>query len=188
MRWNSQYGDYLRYQNLDGAQLPTVISHFQQNTSVTVQNTVTETSIFTTGLGSRTFGAGWFNVGSIIRINILGTVKTLNGSQTQRIRAYLDAVNILDTGAVTLPSIASATAYRTQMDFSFSAIGASGSCGGGWTRLIYAASTTALAATVPTVATINTTASHVLDITTTWGAANSANVDITYGVIVECLG
>ena len=185
----SQWGDYDRQQYLDGTVTYPVLSHFQQGTAVTIGNTVAETTIFTTGLGSRTFQGGWFRVGSIVRVHILGTIKTLDAAETLRFRAYLGGTVILDSTALTYPSIASATGFRRDLDFTFSAIGASGSCGAGATELIYSAAPASVGtSTVPTVSTVDTTAAQTLNMTYTWGAANAANVLIVYGVEVECMG
>lgn len=187
--FGSPFGDYDRKMSLDGTQQAVVLSHFQQNTPVTIGNTAVETSIFTTGVGSRTFGAGWFNTGSIVRIHILGSAKTLNAAQTIQFKVKLGAVTILDSGAVTTPALGSATAYRRDVDFSFASVGATGSCNAGTTQFIYGGTPASIGSSVvPATSTVNTTASNLLDITYTWGAADAANVIIVYGVVVECLG
>ena len=58
----SPYGDYDRYQFQDGTYMPAVFSHYQQSTLVSVANTITETTIFGSGIGSRIFRAGFLNV------------------------------------------------------------------------------------------------------------------------------
>jgi len=186
---SSQFGDFDRFQYLDGAKLPVVLSHFQQNTPVTIGNTAVETTMLTTGIGTKVFGPGWFNVGTIVRIKILGTAQTLNAAQTIQIRAYLGAVKILDTGAITTPALASATAYRRDIDFSFTSIGATGSCEAGTTQLIFGGTPSSIAnSTTPTVTAVNTTISNTLNLTYTWGAADASNVVIVSGLVVECLG
>lgn len=188
-QWMSQWAPTARFTPLDGGNLPVVLSHFQQSTPVTVTNTITETTIFTTGVGTRTFGANWFKPGSIVKINILGTAQTVDAAQTVRIRAYLGATTILDTTALTSPNLASPTAYRREIDFSFSTVGATGSCSAGSTQIIYGTTPASFASsTLPTSSSVNTTIAEQLNITYTWGAASASNILTIYGITVECFG
>jgi len=186
----SGFASPTRFQPLDGANLPLSIVHWSQRTPITVSNTVTETTVISgTGIGSATLGANWLNVGSIMVIDVLGTLKTLDASQTLRFRAYLGGVLILDSGVAALPSLASATPTRTDFDLSCSAIGVSGSVSAGATNMIYAATLQSFAgSTAPTNTTINTTQANAINLTATWGAANSSNILTVYGLTVTVIG
>jgi hypothetical protein len=179
----------IRFQALDGTIMPNTMAHFQQNALVTIANTAVETTAFTTGVGSRTFQGGWFNVDTILRISILGSIKTLDAAETLRLRMYLGATVIMDDAGPTYPSIATATAFRRNIDASFSAVGAAGSCAAGSTELLFGSTLGTIGDSItPSITAINTTQPQTLNITYTWGAADPANVLLIYGIMVECIG
>lgn len=174
---------------LDGTQVYPIISHYNQITPVTITNTVAETTIFGSGTGSRTFGPGFFNVGSIVRVRILGSVQVASATESLRVRAYLGATPIFDSGAFTPPNLATPTEYRRDIDFSFSSVGATGSCSAGSAELVYSSTPGTVGdSTAPTISTIDTTVSEALNITYTWGAASASNIIKVYGIIIECIG
>lgn len=185
----SQFSDPGRFQYLGGTKMPVIFSRFQQNTPVSIANTAVETTAITTGVGSVTYPANWFNVDSIARIKIYGGVQTLDASETIDLKVYLNAIKIYDSGAIALPSIATSTAFKRELDFSFSAIGASGSLSVGTTELIYTSPITSYGdSNSPTVDGIDTTIPETLNITYTWGAASASNSLVIYGIVVESLG
>lgn len=157
---------------------------FTQTDTVTVANTVTETTLSGTGVGSLTIPANFFIIGRTLRIRGFG-YHSSTGNPTITLRFKL--------GSTTIGTVTGASGNGSNDGFEFDGVltcrttGASGTIqaqgsyqelqpnglieGGGNT------STT----------TINTTTSQTLSITVQWGTASASNTISLTNLILESL-
>lgn len=140
---------------------------FSQTASVTVTNTVTETSVVSTGAGTVTFPANYFAAGTSITIRLWG-IHTATGNPTIRWRVKLGSVVLLDSTAVT-----SQTSTNQAMDvdgvITCRTTGASGTFIGQGKYIEVGNLLQGMANT--TTATVDTTVAQTLDVTIQWGTA-----------------
>ena len=154
--------------------IPSVI--FSQTNTVTVANTVTETTILGTGTGTTTLDANDLTVGKNIHVKVRGIISD-TGTPTIRIRVKLGATTIGDTGAIALSGTITDEEFDVDYMFTCRTTGATGTViGSGFFSFDNAASagaTFGMPATGTT--TIDTTAALALSVTVEWGAADPAN-------------
>ena len=149
---------------------------FVQTATGTVANTVSETALTSTGVGSLTLPANFFIAGRTIRIWGQGFHST-TGTPTIRIKIKLGSTIIADTGAQT-STAASNNWIVVNADITCRTVGASGTI---FTQGEYREASTspssfnlfALSNTATT--TIDTTASQALSVTAQWGTASASN-------------
>jgi len=72
---------------------------FTSIVSVTVANTVTETSLITAGIGSTVLPADFFKIGKSLRIRMMG-FHSATGNPNITIKIKLNSIVVLTTGAV----------------------------------------------------------------------------------------
>jgi hypothetical protein len=148
------------------------LPQFVQTAAGTVANTVTETTIIGTVSGpGKTLSANRLVAGKNFKGRFRGRYST-TGTPTLQIKAKMGSTVLLDTGAITLGSGVSNKYLDLDFDVTCRTTGASGT--------VFAMGTATFDTTiVPLVntatATIDTTASQVVDVTATWGTANAAN-------------
>lgn len=151
---------------------------FTQTADKTVSNTVTETSIIGTGVGSITLPANFFVAGKTIRIKVNGVYSTpalATPSVTIKIKYGSTAVASVTTSS--LLSGASNLEFDGNVLITGRTTGSSGTVmTGGDIR--YATGVAGTSATDPlnnsgSTTTINTTTSNALDVTVTWDSATS---------------
>lgn len=152
-------------------------SLFRQSSATTVFNTVTESTLITSVTGTKTLNANFFTVGRILRGQVRGRYGT-TGTPTLQIKVKLGSTTILDSGAVAMPNNATDKLCDIDFDIVCRTIGASGTVFGQG-KMVYNDSTGQALLVLPMVitaaVTIDTTASQVVDVTATWGAADAAN-------------
>lgn len=154
---------------------------FTQTASVTVGNTVTETTLIGAGVGSVTLPANYGAAGKTLLIEGFG-YHSAGGNPTIRIRIYKGATLLLDTTAVTsgnntnnLIQIRASVTWRSTT--SVFAQGFYQESGGGSNNFEM----------VNTAATTVGTASEALNITVTWGTAAAGNtLTLTNLSVREC--
>lgn len=154
---------------------------FTQIASVTVANTVTETTLIGAGVGSVTLPANYGLAGKALLLEGFG-YHSATGNPTIRIRIYKGATLLLDTTAVTsgnstnnLIQIRAHITWRSTT--SLFAQGFYQESGGGSNNFEM----------VNTAATTVNTTSEALNMTLTWGTANAGNtVTLTNLSIREC--
>lgn len=148
---------------------------FVQTADQIVANTVTETTILGTGVGTLTIPANVLKVGSLISCKVEGIVSD-TANPSLRIRAKIGGVIIVDSGAVVLGGTAN-DHFALDVQMVVRAIGATGklmSTGGAVTSkndhfaLVRAGAS-------PDELTIDTTTSLLMDMTVEWGTANAGN-------------
>ena len=149
---------------------------FSATASVTVANTVTETSIVGTGVGSVTLPANFLAAGKTLRFKMFGTIGSVL-TPTARIKIKIGSVVVIDTTALALLVITGTNIFETEAMITCRTAGASGTVFGQGLVFYYTSSTglSGIATPNTTTSTIDTTASQTLDVTFTWGTASASN-------------
>lgn len=139
--------------------------------SATITNTVTETSVIGSGVGSLTVPANFFTVGDSYHGKIGGVISAQNGDSIT-IRIKTGATVLASTGAITLSPV-TALGWELEIDFTIATIGATGDiCTNG--NFAYNRDTGSLEGFVfQDVQPIDTTTANTLDITVEWGQAKT---------------
>lgn len=161
---------------------------FVATESATVSNTTTETTLLSSGWGSKTLDAGFWYVGRTARVVVSGTIVN-TGTPTIRIRVKLGSVTVVDTTALGTTAITATGHFEASTYITCRSVGASGTV---FAQGTYDYSTTTsshvrLRATNTSTATINTTISADVDVTAQWGTANVNNTITGTNVIIEAL-
>lgn len=155
---------------------------FTQTATVTISNTTTETSVFTTGIGTRTLPANFMSIGKTIRMKIKGYMNE-TGTPTIRIRLKFGAVTIYDTTAVTINALGGSDKYfEAEYDITARTLGATGTVfeQGRWIYTANSGIISLINGASTSTATIDTTVSNTIDLTIEWGTASTSNnVNIT---------
>lgn len=162
---------------LNGIERHVCGSIFDQTASQTIANTVVETTLFGTGSGTLTLPANFFVTGSTIFAEIRGHVET-TGNPTARVRLYLGATLLLDTGALTLGALTGQEYFRASIKMTCRAPGAPGTIGCAMAVEYHRGAGSApvdMLETIPAVVNVNTTGALALNLTWTWGTADPAN-------------
>ncbi len=163
--------------------LPGVL--FTQTADATVANTVTETTLVGTGVGSMTLPANFFAVGKTLRIKMHG-YHSSTASPTIRIKVKLGSTVVLDTTAV---GSKNGTNEAVEMDgvITCRTTGATGTVysQGQYHELQNPAVDAPMLNTTAT--TIDTTASQVVAITAEWGTADPGNTITSTNLVLEVL-
>ena len=161
---------------------------FTATASATVANTVTETSILGTGVGTKTLPTNFWIAGKTIRVVVKGHIAS-TGTPTLRIQCKLDAVSIVDTGAQTLVAITGTRGFEFECLITCRTTGAGGTVFGQGDFQYNSAVTTGNIIDAPDTATVavDTTGSDTLDVTATWGTASASNTITGTNVTIEVL-
>lgn len=170
---------------------------FVSTASATVGNTVNETSIVGTGVGSMTLPADYLTIGKVLRITVSGYYSTKAAAAgTLRVRIKLNsigAVTILDTGASTMTdNVTNAYWSIRPLDIICRNTGALTGEVIGQGQIVYSTSVagglvddfTPLTAAV----SVNTTLVQVILVTVQWGTADAGNTITSTNVVVTEVG
>lgn len=168
------YGSRWRWQNA---------SLFVQTGSSTLGNSAAETTIIGSGVGSKVLPANYWKVGKTIRFRLWGHISE-TGTPTLQIKLKLDAVTLLDSGAITLPASLSSSRFCFEGEITCRTAGGSGTVmvqgqlitGGTVTEVVKTATVT-----------VDTTQSDTIDVTAQWGTADAANTLTTTNGVWEAL-
>jgi hypothetical protein len=150
---------------------------FTQTATRTIANTVAETSLFTTGVGTLTLPANFFVAGKTVRLTLTGHFAD-TGTPTVRLRLKFGATTVIDSTALTLSAVSGTEEWRAVCDLTCRTTGGTGTLAG---SIWFLFDTTTGAGAIngldisPAVTTVDTTASSALDLTWQWGAADPAN-------------
>lgn len=158
---------------------------FIQTATGTVTNTVTETEITSTGVGSLVLPENFFVAGRTLVIYGKGLHSSPGGAQI-RIRVKLGSTTILDTGSVN-------SGNDTDAQFNISAIVTCRTTGGSGT--VFSQGDYAEDGSSPTIfemvntaaTTVDTTASQTLSITAEWDSASASRSISLTNLVVECI-
>jgi hypothetical protein len=150
-------------------------SLFTQTNTATVSNTVAETTILGTGIGTLILPANFLNVGKVIELDLAGYMNT-SGTPNLRVRVYLGSTVIYDSGNITTNATTNA-GFQSKYVITCRTVGASGTV---FTQgvLSYATSSTTahhIDGGQTSAVTVNTTVSNTLNVTVEWGTASSSN-------------
>lgn len=164
---------------IPGATAPTVYGLYAQTALGTnITNTITETSLIGTGVGTLTVPANTFQVGDSFTAKLCGLLSCAN-NETIHIRVKSDGTNIADAGVFSM-KIATDKYFELTLDFTVTKIGAAGVAelftNGQYSYNQNAAgeiSGNNFALISNTI--FDTTVTNVLSITAQWGSAKSAN-------------
>lgn len=164
---------------IPGAIAPTIYGLYAQTAlSTNITNTITETSLVGTGVGSLTVPANFFTVGDSFVAKMCGLLSCAN-NETIHIRVKSNGVTIADAGVFSM-KISTNKYFELTMDFTITKIGAAGVAelftNGQYSYNHNAASEIA----GNNFALINntsfdTTVNNVLSISAEWGSAKTAN-------------
>jgi hypothetical protein len=161
-------------------------SVYSQTSDITVGNTVTETSVITgaTGSGSPTLSAGFFTAGKTIRVVVWG-YHSAAAAPTIEWKMKLGAVTVLDTTAI-------ATNNSTNQEIlaqGYITCRTTGAMGTFFSQGRYEELTHLDSQMVNTAtATVDTTASQLVDVTVQWGTAAVGNTVTVTNVSIEVVG
>lgn len=160
---------------------------FTQTADKNINTTVTETTLFGTGSGTRTIPASYLYSGNTIIIKIQGYMTT-NGAPTLDIKFKLGSTTIASTGAVTLVAVGSNGYFEAECTLTARASpGASAAIMGQGYFTYHDTQTTANHVTAMNTATVNaaTNGSLAVDVTATWGTSDAANKIVSTNAYVE---
>ena len=163
---------------------------FTQTADKTVANTVTETSLVGTGVGTVTFPANFFTAGKMARFRLSGKFGSHSAAPTLTLKTKLGSTTLATSAAASIPASLTDMGWTIDGDITCRTTGASG------TVVITGAFTfgdtsffsyyTGLVNSTAAV-TIDTTASQAFDVTATWSGANAANTITTQNFALQVL-
>jgi collagen type VII alpha len=159
--------------------LPLVYGLYAQTAnSATVTNTVTETSIIGTGVGTLTVAANQFAVGDSFRADF-GGVLNVGNNQTIRIKLKTGSVILADSGIQNITNITD-DIWSLSVNFTIRQTGAIGvasivSLGAFHYSKTNNGTVEGFSFNTVNNTTFDTTASNTLDVTVEWGAASTSN-------------
>jgi hypothetical protein len=163
---------------------------FTSTATATVANSVAETSIIGTGVGTKTLPANFFVAGKTVRLHLRGVVSE-TGTPTLQIKVKYGSTVVLDSTALALVAGIPANAnWECVADITCRTTGATGTvqCAGNFNYQTATASSAADHHWLPAnLATIDTTASSALDVTATWGTASASNTISGVTCLIEVL-
>ena len=162
---------------------------FTQTADQTIANTTTETTLFSTGVGTLTLPANFWVVGKTIRMEIHGDFAD-TGNPTAEIQVYYGTTSLIDSGAITLSGLAGTEEWETHVIITCRSIGETGTLE---TIIDWEYETSVGSSAIErldvagTLTEVNTTASGALDITFQWGTAHEDNTLVSEVGLVEVL-
>lgn len=162
-------------------------SPFAMTSAVTVGNTGVETSLFGSGVGTRTIPAGYLAVGSVIKVYITGSFGTNLVVPSITLKLYYGSTVLSTAASTPVAQIAASSFFEYTATCTVTAIGASGSLTSGqvmWPRTLVALAPAA----APAAATVDTTAAGTIDVRITWGTADAANTITAGSGYIEVVG
>jgi hypothetical protein len=158
---------------------------FTQTNSVTVANTVTETALSGTGVGTLTLPANFFVAGKTLNFNMMG-FHSSTANPNINIRVKLGSTTVLTTGAVTSGN-GSSNGFEAYGEITCRTTGSSGTVIGQGVYNEMHSSGAREDMVNTTTTTINTTTSQTLSITVEWGTASASNTITSTNFSVEVL-
>ena len=158
---------------------------FTQTDTVTVADTVTETALTGTGVGTLTLPANFFVAGKTLKIRALG-YHSSTASPNITLRFKLGSTTVLTTGTISSGN-ATDEAWICDAFLTCRTTGATGTVigQGYYDELHGVGSTGGMVNTAAT--TIDTTASQAISLTVEWGTANAGNTISCTNLVIEIL-
>lgn len=153
--------------------------------STTVANSVAETTLFDTGVGSKTLAVNTLSIGRTIPFECRGYLST-TGTPTLRLKLKFGSVVLLDSTAVTMGAGVTNKQFIFRGTVTARTTGGSGTVFAQGDLEIDGLATTYMTNT--TTITIDTTATQAIDLTATWGTADAANTVTASNSQIEAMG
>jgi hypothetical protein len=150
--------------------------------SATVTNTTAETTFSN---GTVTVPANSLKVGDRLRVRQLVVFPATNATDTARIRMYLGATSLLDTGAV---DVANGDNALLEVNLTIRTVGAGGTYVASGTWTLGTPGTSTLRSGFVNSTAIDTTVANAFTTTVTWSVANAGNQAILRQSAVEVIG
>lgn len=147
---------------------------FSQTANATAANTAAETSLSTSGLGTRTIPANYLRAGSVVRVQAAGVIAD-TGAPTIQFRLKIGATTYLDFGAGTLGAFIGTHGWTFDGMVTIRTAGAGGTALGNGLVYVSTAGNPDIDTTNTVPVAIDTTAALAVDFTVQWGTANPAN-------------
>lgn len=137
-----------------------------------VANTVTETSLFGTGVGSLTLPANYLVAGRTVEVEIRGRLAA-TGNPNRTIRLKLGGTTITSLGPTAIAAVSGTVEFRISLLLTCRTAGASGVvvAGGVWSH----SDGTFRSLPSGTNVNVDTTGTLALDVTFEWGTASASN-------------
>ncbi|NCC88670.1 MAG: hypothetical protein EOM05_12565 [Clostridia bacterium] len=162
---------------------------FTQIADKTISNTVTETTLFGTGVGSLIIPANLLVVGRTYNIKFRGYMSGVNGNNAT-LKLKLGNVTLV-TSTNTMPATFTNAYFENDFTFTCRSIGETGTIIGNGRTIINAGieSSTSYTRTLQmtSVATINTTIANAINSTYTWATASENNTITVTNASIEVL-
>jgi len=149
---------------------------FSATGTATVANTTTETTLLGTVSGTKTLPTNFFTAGKKATIRVTGTIaSTLTPSLN--IKLKFGSTTIAETTATSLATITGTHRFVAEFEVTCRSTGASGTLQAGGEFRYFDGTTgeKAIEAAENLVSSFNTTTTHTVDVTATWGTADAAN-------------
>jgi hypothetical protein len=177
-------------QSLSTNSYPLVTSLYTNaNTPTAISNTAAETSVFTgvtpSAGSTATVEAGISRAGTKYIIRVIGLISN-TGTPTIQMKVKLGSTTVIDTGAMTMPTVASGRFWITA-EMQVASIGAAASVPSfgriEWSRVVNGLATfdTGIAGSA---AVVDLTTNQTFDVTLQWGTANALNVWQTFEISI----
>lgn len=145
---------------------------FTQTADKTIANTVAETTLIGTGVGSVTLPAASLAIGTAVRVFATGHLST-TGTPTINIKTKLGGTELCVTGVKTLGDTLSAVTVRLWLDITCRTTGGSGTVV--VSGLFRVGPDQMFGMTKTSAVTVDTTGTLAINVTGTWGTASSSN-------------
>jgi hypothetical protein len=148
---------------------------YSVTSTATVASTTTETTILGSVSGTKTLPTNLFTSGKKVTVRVTGTVGS-TGSPTLNLKLKFGATTIAETTAQTI-DVAGPRRFEVEFEVTCRSTGASGTlqAGGAFRYFDTATSEKAWEIAENLVSSFNTTTTHAVDVTATWGTSNAAN-------------
>lgn len=167
-----------------------VISIFKQTADKEISNTTTETTLFGTGVGTRTIAANSLAIGSTIRVNLQGVISVAtNTNEPLTIRVKYGSASIITIAGSLFQNLSEAV-FSIDLMITARTVGSSGTMRpAGFILIEVRAMGYPQMIRLQTASdfSVDTTTAKDIDITAQWGAAKKENVLITNVSTVEIL-
>lgn len=149
---------------------------FSATGTATVANTTTETTLLGTVNGTKTLPTNFFTAGKKATIRVTGTIAN-TGTPTINIKLKFGSTTIAETTATSTVTITGTRRFVAEFEVTCRTAGATGTlqAGGEFRYFDGSSGEKALEAAENLVSSFNTTTTHVVDVTATWGTADAAN-------------
>jgi hypothetical protein len=160
----------------EGAETYVSSGLFSATGTATVANTTTETTLLGTVNGTKTLPANLFTAGKKVTVRVTGTIAN-TATPTINIKLKFGSTTIAETTATTITAVSGTRRFVAEFEVTCRSTGASGTlqAGGEFRYFTSATGQSVMEAAENLVSSFNTTTTHTVDVTATWGTADAAN-------------